>query len=289
MKVIPGPASAELGTKIARLIEAEVVPLTFKFFPDGESYVRLNSAVKGEDVVVVQTTSPPQDTHLLQLLQLCDTAKDLGAKEVTAVVPYLAYARQDKRFLDGEAVSINTVRKFIEAVGVDRILTVNIHKEEVLNRFSIPADNLSAMPILAQYFFDKGLAGALSLAPDEGAVDLVKEAAAILKGGYSWLKKKRDKTTGEINIEGGELDVKGRDVIVFDDIISSGGTIVTSVAILKRFGARRVYAACAHPLLIGEAEKKILSSGAEDIVGTDSVPGKRGIVSVAPLMAKALR
>jgi ribose-phosphate pyrophosphokinase len=289
VKVIPGPASTELGTKIAELIEVEVVPVTFKFFPDGESYVRLNSAVKGDDVLVVQTTSPPQDTHLLQLLQLCDTAKDLGAKEITAVVPYLAYARQDKRFLDGEAVSINTVRKFIEAVGVDRLLTVNIHKEEVLHRFSIPAENLSAMPLLAEYFFDKGLAGALSLAPDEGAVNLVKETAAILKGGYSWLRKERDRTTGEINIEAGELDVKGRDVIVFDDIISSGGTIVTSVAILKRFGARRVYTACTHPLLIGEAEKKILSSGAEDIIGTDSVPGKRGIVSVAPLIAKAMR
>ena len=288
MKIVPGPASIELGRKIAHLIDVEVVPLTFKLFPDGESYLRLDGDIKGEEVVVVQTTSPPQDTNLLQLLLLCDAVKELGASEVTAVVPYLAYARQDKRFLQGEAVSVNTVIELIQSVGVDRLLTVNIHKEEVLERFDISAESLSAMPLLAEYFLKRGLAGAFSLAPDRGAVELVKETDAILKGGFGWLKKERDRITGEIKVEVEELEVRGRDVVVFDDIISTGGTIATSVRILKQQGARRVYAACVHALLIGGAEEKIISSGAEDIVGTDCVPGKRRVVSVAPLIAEAL-
>jgi len=127
--VVLGPASQDLGRKVADLLKSRIVSVIFKTFPDGESYLRLDGDVKGEEVVIVQTTGPPQDAHIMQLFLMVDAAKDLGAERVTAVVPYLAYARQDKRFLLGEAISIETFIKLIEASGTDRFLTVNIHKE----------------------------------------------------------------------------------------------------------------------------------------------------------------
>jgi ribose-phosphate pyrophosphokinase len=219
---------------------------------------------------------------------MIDAAKDLGAEKVVTVVPYLAYARQDKRFLPGEAISIETVAKLLEATGIDQLLTVNVHEEKVLKKFHFPAKSLSAISLLAKYFRDKGLAGAFSLAPDEGALWLAKEAERVLGGGCGFLRKERDRYTGEISVERKELDVKGRDVIVFDDIISTGGTIAAAVKMLKEQGARRVYAACAHPLLVGEAQRKIMQSGAEEVVGTDCVPSPVSVVSVAPLIAEAL-
>ena len=288
MIVVQGPASQDLGRKVAEILKARIVPVFFKTFPDGESYLRLEGNVEGEEVVVVQTTGPPQDVHIMQLFLLVNVAKDLGAKRVTAVVPYLAYARQDKRFLSGEAISIETFIKLIEASGIDRFLTVNIHTEGVLKKFHIPAENLSAITLLAKHLKKKGLAGAFSLAPDKGALELAKEANKVLDGGCGWLWKERDRLTGEIRVEEKRFDIEGRDVIVFDDIISTGGTIAAAVEMLKMQGARRVFAACAHPLLIGEARKKIMQCGAEEIVGTDCVPSPFSVVSVAPLIAGAL-
>ena len=288
MIVIPGPASQDLGRKVAKMLEARAVSVIFKTFPDGESYIRLEGDVKDEEVVIVQTTGPPQDVHIMQLFLMVDAAKSLGAKRVTAVVPYLAYARQDKRFLQGEAVSVETLIKILEASGTDRFLTVNIHEKSVLKKFSVPAESLSAMTLLAEYFKKKGLAEAFSLAPDKGALELAKEADKVLDGGCGWLRKERDRLTGEIRVEEKRLDIKGRDVIIFDDIISTGGTIAAAVKMLKEQGARRVYAACAHPLLVGEAQRKIMQSGAEEIVGTDCVPSPVSVVSVAPLIAEAL-
>ena len=288
MIIVPGPSSASLGRKMAEILEAKLVPVAFKKFPDGESYLRFEKEVAGEEVVVVQSTGPPQDTSLIQLLILIDAAKDLGAKRVTAVVPYLAYARQDKRFLPGEAISIQTVGKLLKAAGVDELLTVNVHEEKVLKNFGFPAESVSAMGLLAEYFKSKGFQGAFSLAPDRGAVQLAVEAAEVLGGEYGWLEKKRDLYTGEAKTEEKILNVSGKDVIIFDDIISTGGTVANAVKILKKQGARRVFAACAHPLMIGNAKEKILQSGAEGIVGTDSVPSDVTVVSLAPLLAKVL-
>jgi ribose-phosphate pyrophosphokinase len=286
--VVPGPASQDLGRKVAVTMKSRIVSVIFKTFPDGESYLRLDGDVNDEEVVIIQTTGPPQDMHIMQLFLMVDAAKDLGAKKVTAAVPYLAYARQDKRFLPGEPISVETFIKLIEASGIDQFLTVNIHKEDVLKKFSIPAENLSAITLLAEHFKNKGLAEAFSLAPDKGALELAKEADKVLGGGCGWLWKERDRLTGEIRVEEKRFNIGGRDVIVFDDIISTGGTIAAAVKMLKTQGARRVYAACVHPLLVDEAQRKIMQGGAEEIVGTDCVPSSVSVVSVAPLIAEAL-
>ncbi len=288
MIVVSGPASQNLGKKIAKTLDANVVPVNLKNFPDGEYCLRFDGNLKDKEVIVVQSTGPPQDTNIMHLLMMIDAAKDLGAKKVTAVVPYMAFARQDKRFLPGEAVSVATVVKLIEACGTERFLTVNIHSKDILKRFTIPTENLSAITLLAEHFKNRGLDGAFSLSPDKGAIGLAEEANQVLGGGCGWLRKERNRFTGEIQMETKSFDVQGRDVIVFDDIISTGGTIAKAVKMLKTQGARRVYAACVHPLLIGEAEKKIMESGAEEIVGTNSVPSSVRTVSLTPLIAEAL-
>jgi len=288
MKIIPGPASKQLGEKIAALLDAEAIPLVFKNYPDGESYVRLEGNVKNEETVIVQTTSPPQDARLLQLAFIADAAKRQGAKKITAVVPYLAYARQDKVFLQGEAVSIETIAKMLKAAGIDSLITVNVHQAKVLDKFPFPAKTVSAISPLAEHFKQRGFSGAFALAPDSGALWLVEEAKNVLGGECGYLEKHRDRYTGQVTTEKKSLNVKGTIVIIFDDIISTGGTIVLAAKIMRELGASNVYAACVHPLLIGDAEKKIMEAGVKEIVGTDSVPSHVSKVSIAPLIADAL-
>ncbi|RJS89371.1 ribose-phosphate diphosphokinase [Candidatus Bathyarchaeota archaeon] len=288
MIVIPGPSSPGLGEKVAEGLGVEVVPVEHRLFPDGESYIRLKGSVRGEEVVIVQTTSPPQDRHLIQLFLLARTAKDYGAEKVVAVVPYLAYARQDKRFLEGEALSIDVVIRLIEASGVDALLTLDIHSPDVLERFTIPVKSLSAIPLIAEHLKAKGFEGAFSLSPDKGAIELAKMGDAVLGGGYDALEKARDRHTGEVRTREKRLPVEGRDVIIFDDMISTGGTMALAVGLAKKCGARRVVAACTHPLLVGRAVERILEAGADEIVGTDSVPGPHSVVSVAPLIVEGL-
>lgn len=289
MKVVLGPASKELGEKTAELAGLETVGVAYKAFPDGESYVRLLGSVEGEHVVIVQTTSAPQDSRLLQLAFLAGASKRNGACKVTAVVPYLGYARQDKMFLEGEGVSVETVACMLKAAGVDGLVTVNIHAEGVLKKFPFPAENLSAIPLLAEYFVEKGCGNAFALAPDKGAMYIAEQAQAVLGGGVGHLDKKRDRYTGETMQTGEGLDVKGQTVIIFDDIISTGGTIVGAAKILQKLGAARVFTACVHPVLVGDAEQRILDAGVEEVVGTDSVPSHVSKVSLAPLIAKVLK
>jgi ribose-phosphate pyrophosphokinase len=289
MKIIPGPASVELGEKISQLTGYEKVSVASRVFPDGESYVRLEGSVEGEHVAIVQTTCTPQDTRLLQLSFLANAAKRNGAAKVTAVTPYLGYARQDKIFLPGETISIEVIAGMIKTAGVDMLLTVNVHSESAIAKFPFPAKTISAIPLLADYFVKKGVKKAFSLSPDKGAMYIALQAQEVLGGGVGHLEKHRDRYTGQTTQDAAHLDVKGQSVIIFDDIISTGGTIVGAAKILREQGAAHVYTACVHGLLIGDAEKRILDAGVEEIVASDSVPGKNSKVSLAPLIAQELK
>jgi ribose-phosphate pyrophosphokinase len=288
MIIVPGPASQELGRKIAELLKLKTVSVEFKRFPDGESYIRFEGEVEDEDLIIVQTTGPPQNENLVQLLLMADTANDLKAKTITVVVPYFAYARQDQRFRPGEAFSVKTVVTLIQTCGVAKIYTVNSHNPAILRTLQVPIEDLSAIPLLAQHFKDKGFEGAFSLALGKKGLATAMEADKVLQGGYGYISTRRDRITGKVTVEEKPLPVKGRDVIIFDDIISSGGTMAKAAAWARKQGARTVHAACVHPLLIGNAENRILQSGANSIVGTDSVPSHVSVVSVAPLIAEAL-
>lgn len=288
MKIILGPASVSLAEKVAESLRLEKIPVASRTFPDGESYVRLEKPVNDSEAVIVQTTGPPQDTRIIQLALLADAAKRNGVEHVTAVVPYLGYARQDKVFLQGETISIEVVARMLKTAGVDKLLTVNVHQEKVLAKLPFPAESVSAIPLLAGYFRQKGLAGAFALAPDKGALHLVEEAKGVLKGECGFLEKQRDRYSGLVSVEKRELNVKGKVAIIFDDIISSGGTIVATASILKDLGAKDIFAACVHPLLVGDAEKRILQAGVREIVGTDTVQSSVAEVSVAPVIASKL-
>jgi len=287
--VVPGPASVELGRKIAEVLKIKVVLVEFKRFPDGESYIRFKGNVENEDVIIVQTTSPPQNENLIQLLLMADTARDMGAKSITAVVPYFAYARQDSRFRPGEALSVKTIVTLLKTCGVRRIITVNSHNPTILKTLPIPIEDLSAYRLLAQLFKKKGFEGAFSLSMGKKGMSTAIEADKVLKGGCDYIPTQRDRVTGNVTIEKKTLPVKNRDTVIFDDIISSGGTMIKAVGWVKEQGARKVYAACVHPLLIGDTRDKILKAGADGIVGTDSVPSPVSEVSVAPLIAEALK
>jgi len=289
MKIIPGPASLELGEKIARLANMEKIDVSHRTFPDGESYIRLMGNVQDEHAVIVQTTCAPQDTRLMQLGFIASAAKRNGAQKVTAVVPYLAYARQDKTFLQGENVSIETISAMLKTAGIDDLITINIHSENALRFFPFPTKNLSAISLLAEYFVEKGFQKAFVLAPDKGAMYIAEQAQKILGGDAGHLEKRRDRYTGQTIQSVSNLDIKGEVVIIFDDIISTGGTIVGAAKILRDLGAAKIFASCVHPLLIGDAEKRMLDAGVAEIVGTDSVPSNTSQVTLAPIIARELQ
>ncbi len=287
MIILPGPASQDLAKRLASELKARLVPVFFKKFPDGESYIRIDGDVQDEDAVIVQTTSPPQDERMMQLFLLASAAKNNAAR-ITAVVPYLAYSRQDRVFLPGEAFSAKTVIDLLRTCGVTRIITVNTHNPAVLANFTVPITDLSAIPLLAGYFKEKGFSDAVSLSMGKKGLATAEEAANVLNGPSNYIPTQRDRHTGKVTIEEKPLKVKGKVAIFFDDIISSGGTMIKAVAHAKKQGAAKVYAACVHPLLMDNAEEKIIQSGADAVVGTDSVPSSVSVVSVAPVIAKTL-
>jgi len=289
--VVPGPASLELGRKIGAVLKIKAMPIEFKRFPDGESYIRFEDAtlIKDEDAVIVQTTSPPQNENLVQLFLMADNAKDMGAKSITTVVPYFAYARQDSRFRPGEALSVKTIVTLLKTCGVSRIITVNSHNPTILKTLPIPVEDLSAISLLAEHFKKKGFEGAFSLSMGKKGMSTAVEADKVLKGGCNYISTQRDRVTGNVVIEKKTIPLKNRDAVIFDDIISSGGTMIKAVSWVKEQGAKRVYAACVHPLLIGDVKDKILKAGADGVVGTDSVPSPVSEISVAPLIVEALK
>ena len=293
MIVIPGPSSLGLGWRIASELNVEPHPVEHRIFPDGESYIKLTKPVKGETVAIVQTTSPNPDTRLMQLLLMAQTAKDFEAENIVAVIPYLAYARQDKRFLDMEALSLDVIIRLLEASGVTDLIVVNLHNEaairDIEERHRVKVHNISAVPLLAEYLKNQGFDGAYSLSPDKGAIYIVKAASDVLRGGYNYFDKIRDKKTGEIKMDVKNLEITGRRAVVFDDMISSGGTMAKAVEALVSQGADKVAAACTHVLYMPGAEEKIRTAGADPIISTDTIETPFSKVSVAGIIADKLR
>ncbi|UCG36424.1 MAG: ribose-phosphate pyrophosphokinase [Candidatus Bathyarchaeota archaeon] len=288
MIVLPGPASQELGNRIASQLNAKLIPIVFKKFPDGESYIRIQGDVRGKHVVAVQTTSRPQEERMIQLLLMISAAKNHNARKITAVIPYFAYSRQDRAFLQGEACSAKVFIQILEACGVSDIITVNAHNPEAIRSCSVPVKDISAIPLLAKHFKSKGFESAVSLSMGKKGLSTAKEAAKILEGPSDYIPTRRDVHTGAVTIEEKPLNVEGRTAILFDDIISSGGTMMKAVFHTKNQGASRVYAACVHPLMTEDTRKKIIGCGADGVIGTDSVQSPISVVSVAPAVARAL-
>lgn len=248
--------------------------------------------VKNENVAVIQSIHHTPDELLFEYLLLVDTLKDLGASRVTAFIPYFAYARQDERFKPGEALSFRTVTKLMESVGTDEIYTIDMHQHRVLKSsevFKIPSHNLSAMPLLADYVKKTGeVQNPLVIGPDTEAEQWAKIAADRLGTDYDVFEKKR-LGDDHVEVRPRRSNAKGRDVLIVDDIISTGGTIVEASKILLSQGANKVAVACTHPILAPGALEKIQNAGVVSVVGTDTVPSPISRVSVAPLIASEIR
>ncbi len=289
MIVLGLTATNGVDKELAETLRAKHVVVEHKLFPDGESYIRIPVSVEHEHVVIVQSTYKPQDKHLLELLLAIEAVKDLGAQAITVVVPYLAYARQDKRFRTGEAISVKTVLRSIRCAGADILVTVEIHKEHVLTYFTGTAVNVSAMDALAEYFKDK-VENPLVLAPDIGALPRAKRFAGIVGGDYDYLEKIRDRVTGEVKVKPKNISVKDRVVVIVDDIISTGKTMALAAKQALEQGAREVYAACAHALFVDDAYKRLVNAGIKKIIATNTVPVPDGVISVsiAPYIAKTI-
>jgi ribose-phosphate pyrophosphokinase len=285
--VVTGPGTFDLADKIARRLGAHLAVASLRIFSDGESSIKLGRV--GKNCVIVQSTNPPTDTHLIQLLMMAKKCTDDGAQDVCAVVPYLAYARQDRAFLEGEVVSISLVAKLFESVGLKHIITVDIHSELAMSYFA-SIQNVSSIPLLADYASKMRLHDPIAVSPDAGGTNRAKEFARHLDIDVLVLKKSRHKVTGDVTIEERlDIDISKRDVIVIDDIISSGGSLIKAAEFLNKKGAGKIYAMCAHALLINDAAQKIKSAGVEDIVSTNSVPGQYAKVDLSPEIALALK
>ena len=286
--VIGGKTSEQLARKIATKLKAKYLKSELRIFPDGESKITIIGKPKNDKVVVVQSTYPPVDSNLMQALSLVSKAKK-HSSQVYVVIPYLGYARQDKEFLPGEVVTMSIVANMLKAVGATKVIVVDIHSKMALNHFRIPAINVSATSELVKYFKKLKLKDPLVVSPDLGGIERARHFAKLFGTKFIALKKYRDRKTGKVEIRSkNQKHVAGRDLILVDDMISTGGSIVKAAEFLKKQKCRNIYAACTHALLIGDAEKRIRKAGVSKIVSTNTIPGKTGIVDVSPVIVKAI-
>jgi ribose-phosphate pyrophosphokinase len=287
ISVVAGPASIDLANNIAKRLGAQLTVAGLRIFSDGESNIKLSKV--GKNCVIVQSTHPPTDTHLIQLLMIAKKCTDYGAQHICAVIPYVGYARQDRAFLEGEVVSIGLVAELIESVGIEHIITVDIHSELAMSYFP-SIQNISSVPLLANYASNMTLHNPIAVSPDAGGTNRAKEFAQHLDIDVVVLKKSRHRETGEVTIdEKVHRDISKRDAIMIDDIISSGNSLTKAAEVLHKNGAGRIYAMCAHALLIRDAAQKIKSAGVEDIISTNSVPGQYSKVDLSPELALAIK
>tara|TARA_Y100001947_G_scaffold24264_1_gene17909 strand:+ start:320 stop:1195 length:876 start_codon:yes stop_codon:yes gene_type:complete len=286
--VIGGGASKDLAKRLARKLKAVYIQTETKIFPDGESKVTLGKIPKKSVILVVQSTYPPVDTNLLQALSIISQVRKISSRTF-AIIPYMGYARQDKQFLSGEVITMSVVAKMLQSAGAKKVIVVDIHSNTALNHFNIPTENISAVPELANYFKKLNLKNPLVVSPDVGGSSRSKKFASLLKTDFIVLKKHRDRKTGRVSIQTAKVDVQGKDLILVDDIISTGGSIIKAAQFLKKQKCKRVFVACTHGLLVEGAEKKIRKAGVSRIISTNTIPGNTSKVDVSGILAKSVQ
>ena len=288
LSIISGKTSENLAKELSKKIKANLVKSEIRVFPDGESKITLIGKISKKKSIVLQSIYPPVDTNLVQVLSLITKAKE-NSSEVIAVIPYMGYARQDREFLPGEIVTMKVLGKLFKSAGASKIIVVDIHSSIGLKHFSIKTKNVTAIPDLVGFFKKLSLKNPLVVSPDQGGKERAKEFAKEFNSDYISLEKTRDRKTGKVKIKTKNLEeVKNRDLILVDDIISTGGSIIKATQFLKKQKCKRIYVACTHALLMNDAEKKIKKAGVTSIISTNTIPGKTSKVDISKTIAKAI-
>jgi len=271
--VVSGSSHPELAEKIADHLGVELGPVTLKTFADGESYVRFEDSVRGADMFIVQTAARPVAQHLVELLMMVNAAKLASAKRITAVIPWYFYARQDKKSRPREPITARMVADLLETVGVDRVITMDLHAGQVQGFFKIPVDHMVAVPMFAQHVRD--LLGPdverVAVAPDTGRAKLAGKFAEMIGGGLVVLNKERP-GHNQARVTGVIGDVAGKVAVMTDDIIDTAGTLCAGAEALRDAGATKVYACATHALFNDPALERIAGSAFERVIVTDTVP-----------------
>jgi ribose-phosphate pyrophosphokinase len=290
-----GNANQPLAQEIADHLGIALGKAEVSRFSDGESQVQINENVRGADVFVLQPTCPPVNDSLVELLVMLDAFKRASARRITAVLPYYGYARQDRKVLPRVPISAKLVADLITAAGAQRVLALDLHAGQIQGFFDIPVDHLFAAPVIIDYLGKKDLHDATVVSPDAGGVERARAIAKRLRAGLAIIDKRREGPNISVfmHLIG---DVKGKDVVIIDDMIDTAGTLVQAVEALKREGARRMLACGVHAVLSGPAIPRIEGSPLEEVVVTNSIPispekriKKMTVLSVAPLLGEAIR
>ena len=299
IRLIAGNSNLSLAKEISQILDVPLSERTLTTFADGETYAKIKDNMRGQDVFIIQPTSEPSNNHLMELLVLIDALKRSSAERITAVMPYYGYARQDRKATSREPISAKLVANLLTSAGANRVLTVHLHAGQIQGFFDIPLDNLESLPIFANYFKQRDLSDYIIVAPDEGSVKRSNELAKKLHLPLVIISKQRSYTEDcHDHVECSTVlgDVAGKNVIMFDDIISTAGTLLSAVKTLKERGAKDVYLSCTHPVLVGPAIERLQDPDIKEIVVSNTIElpehkkiEKVRVLSIADLLAKAIK
>jgi ribose-phosphate pyrophosphokinase len=295
MKLFTGNGNPGLAREVAGVLEVPLADLDIFRFADGEIGVRIEESVRGEDVFVIQPTSPPVNENLMELLVIMDALRRASAARITAVLPYFGYARQDRKMRPREPISAKLVANLLTTAGCNRILTVDLHAGQIWGFFDIPVDHLQARMIMGDHFTRKGLTNLVVVSPDVGGVPRAREFARQVGAPIAIIDKRRDRPNQVKEVVHVIGKVYRRNAILFDDIIDTGGTITMGAEALIKRGVSAVYACATHAILSGPALQRIASSPIQELLVTNTIPLSREVpvdkvtvLSVAPLIAEAI-
>lgn len=292
LKIFSGNANRPLAEKITEHLGISMGQADVGRFSNGEIRVRLMENVRGADVFIVQPTSSPVNDNLMELLLLIDAARRASARRVTAVIPFYGYARQDRKERGREPISAKLVANLITTAGARRVLTMDLHAPQIQGFFDIPVDNLQGGRILSEAIYQKNLDNVMIMSPDAGGVYRARQMAKFLQAPLGFIDKRRPEpnVSEVVNVIG---KVRGKTVVIVDDMIDTGGTIAKAAQAILDLGAQAVYAASTHPVFSGQARDILNASPFHEIVVTDTIllasaPERTHVISVAPLLAEAI-
>ena len=271
MKIFSGSANRELAQRICDGIGAPLGQATISSFPDGETYVKIEENIRGRDVFIIQPTSPPTNQHLMELLIMVDAARRASADRITAVIPFFGYARQDRKDQPRVPITAKLVANLLHAAGVSRVLTMDLHAQQVQGFFDIPVDHLYSMPVLLKYMRTRLTRKTVVVSPDVGGLKMASAYSQALGANLAIVAKQRKSATETkaLYVIG---DVEGCDVLLVDDLTETAGTLASAAKVLKEHGALQIYAGVAHAVLVDLAIPRLQNSQIEELITTNSTP-----------------